>query len=168
VAPEQWIPPPIDLGKPMPRAVFRRVTYWYDRSLPGGGIARWLHLYLLDPADEDMTWAALHPAPPVEEDLADPARKAPRRTLGAPRRRISTRQPRPGWPLAEPLRLGIRPLDGGAGLLALAARAWSASIASSARRRPPAVRPGSGSHASHDSFLRCSVTRWQALATAAP
>jgi hypothetical protein len=66
VIPDPWIPPPLNLGPPMPWEPFRRVTYWYVRSVPAGyGIARWRHVYALDPADEDMTWQARRPPPPA-------------------------------------------------------------------------------------------------------
>jgi hypothetical protein len=67
VVPDPWIPPPLDLGPPRPWEPFRRVTYWYVRSAPAGaGLARWRHVYALDPADHDLTWAALYPPPPWE------------------------------------------------------------------------------------------------------
>ena len=36
LVPDPWIPPPLDLGPPRPWERFRRVTYWYVRSLPTG------------------------------------------------------------------------------------------------------------------------------------
>jgi hypothetical protein len=68
VVPDPWIPPPLDLGPPWPWEPFRRVTYWYVRSVPGrDGFARWRHVYVLDAADLDMTWQAQRPPPPAWE-----------------------------------------------------------------------------------------------------
>jgi hypothetical protein len=74
--PDPWIPPPIDLGPPMPWEPFRRVTYWYVRSAPAQGLARWRHLYALDLADEDLTWAVRYP-PPAWSPPETSAQKAP-------------------------------------------------------------------------------------------
>jgi hypothetical protein len=83
--PDPWIPASLRLGCPLPWESLRQVTYRYARTVPAGGPARWLHLYVLDPADKDLTWRARHPAPPWALP-DDPRRKAPRRTLGAPRK----------------------------------------------------------------------------------
>jgi hypothetical protein len=63
--PEVWIPPPIDLGPPLPGEPIRKVSYWYVRSYPDS-FAKYLHLYELDPQDRDMLWEALHPPPAWE------------------------------------------------------------------------------------------------------
>jgi hypothetical protein len=79
VIPDPWVPPPLELGPPAPGEPFRRVTYWYVRSVPGRRLGRrWLHLYVLDPADQDMTWQAHHP-PRAWEPPEDSGRKAARR-----------------------------------------------------------------------------------------
>jgi hypothetical protein len=64
VIPDPWIPPPLDLGPPLPGEPHRRVTYRYVRSVSGRALGRrWLHLYVLDPADRDMTWPCSRRAP---------------------------------------------------------------------------------------------------------
>lgn len=78
VVPDPWIPPPLDLGPPRPWEPFRRVTYWYMRSVPArGGLARWRHVYTLDEADLDMTWEARHPPPPAWKVPVGSGQKAP-------------------------------------------------------------------------------------------
>jgi hypothetical protein len=87
--PDPWVPALLRLGCPVPWESLRQVTYVYARTVPAGGPARWLHLYVLDPADQDLTWGALHPAPAWALP-DDPSRIAPRRTLGAPRKQRSS------------------------------------------------------------------------------
>lgn len=76
VVPDPWVPPPLDLGPPRPWEPFRRVTYWYLRSVPTSGLARWRDLYALDLADYDLTWAVLYPSPPWSPP-EDSGQKAP-------------------------------------------------------------------------------------------
>jgi len=77
VVPDPSIPPPPDLGPPRPWESFRRVTYWYMRSLPTRGLARWRHVYALDEADLDMTWQARRPPPPAWTLPEGSGQKAP-------------------------------------------------------------------------------------------
>jgi hypothetical protein len=58
---EVWIPPPIDLGPPLPGEPIRKVSYWYVRSYPDS-FAKYLHLYELDPQDPGHALGGAAPA----------------------------------------------------------------------------------------------------------
>jgi hypothetical protein len=51
------------------------VTYWYVRSVPGRGLGKRRHIYVLDEADLDMTYQARFPPPAWE--LPDGAGERP-------------------------------------------------------------------------------------------